>query len=346
MKKKALPLLFLLSSACGLRAPIAHRVTVDVDRDGEHARVTVVTDLARGDNEEMNRRLADAREALQMGRDEWSNRFSGVTLDSERTTLEKDRGELRRVEHVGVMRRDDLQRFFGDTPILTKFTRGDGWSELSVYAGSTARATRQQREEVQQVLDVWSRNAARYVNAMSRLYEFLDAHPQRAVDDFDLLFADAGTAHALDEEEDALVNGARDAMDRLSGQFDAARKSAWSVDEEFDLVYNPFPAEIVIRAPHAVRAFENFAKRGDDTVYIHRSGLLDAIKALDGKWLSPDPLAMLLRADEEHAEMPASRDLAAMPRKGSHVEAREIEEAVVSAITPKSVYRVRWNESQ
>jgi hypothetical protein len=344
MKAKFCVLLMILASACGLRSPVSHRVAIDIERDGEHARVTATTELSRSTSDAMEQRIAVMRDAILSGHDEWSNRFGSLTLESERVILDKERGELRRAEHSGVMKRDDLQRFFGDTPVLTKFTRGDVWAELAIYAGSSARATRPQREEVQRTLDEWSRNAARYVNSMGRLYEFIDRHPQRAEAAFTLLFAEENMAHSKDEEEDALVNGARDAMDALSKQFDTARKSAWSIDEEFDLVYNPFPAEIVVHTPHPITTFDRFAKKGDDTVYIRRAGLLDAIRALEGKWLAPDPLAMMMRADEDHAEMPTNRELAAMPRTTTHMTAKEIEDAVVEALTPGTVYRVRWSE--
>src|SRR5207247_2230330 len=117
-------------------------------------------------------------------------------------------------------------------------------------------------------------------------------------------------AHAIDESEDALVTGAREAMNALSRQFDSARPSGWSVDEEFDLVFNPFPAEIFIHTPRPVSILEGFTKKGEDTAVIRRSGLNDAIRALEGKWLTPDPLAMLLRTDQDNTEMPADRELA------------------------------------
>src|SRR5205085_5818137 len=131
-------------------------------------------------------------------------------------------------------------------------------SELTIYAGSSSRATRAQREDVQRILDQWSQNVARYTEAMSRLYEFIDRHPQRARDDFALLFAEPELAHAIDKEEDALVTGARETMDVLSKTFDGERQSAWSIDEEFDLVYNPLPAEIVVHTPRSIQSSEHF----------------------------------------------------------------------------------------
>ena len=49
----------LLATACGLRSPISHRVTVDLDRDGEHARVTAVTEVSQGESEAMVRQELD-----------------------------------------------------------------------------------------------------------------------------------------------------------------------------------------------------------------------------------------------------------------------------------------------
>ena len=73
---------------------------------------------------------------------------------------------------------------------------------------------------------------------------------------------------------------------------------------------------------------------------IRRAGLLDAVESLEGKWISPDPLAASLRNDED---TPA--DYAKMPRRWSEiVTPAEIEQAVIERLKPASVYRVRWND--
>ncbi|MCU1246953.1 MAG: hypothetical protein JWN02_2863, partial [Acidobacteria bacterium] len=182
------------------------------------------------------------------------------------------------------------------------------------------------------------------VDAVGKLYSYLDAQPLRADAVFTVLFSGEGV-HAAYEEEEALINGVVKAMDRITDRMQQSQSAAYTIDEEFDLVYNPFPAELLIRTPHAVSAAENLERRGDDTVAVRRAGILDAVRSLEGKWISPDPLALVVRADEENRDIPSPKELAAMPRKWTPmVSATDIEHAITTALTPPAAYKVRWTE--
>jgi len=346
MKRLALALFALGMTACAVRSPVHYSVNIELDRDPSRVRVTAVTQLERFPGDDAVReRLRPLRDALAAERDDWSQRFHGVDLDYERVTVERNYGEITRVEHTGVMDRGQLQRFFGDLPLTVAITNVDGTSELAIYPGSSSRATREQQEIVQNALSDWSGDLAQYLNRMSHLYAWLDTHPQAATRDFTLLFEDPEKAHALDPEEDALVTGARTAMAQVTDRLELKKGEAVPIDELFDLVYNPFPAEITIRTPHAFSANENFQRRAGDVVAIPHAGLLDAARSLEGKWLSPDPLAMLLRSEEEKFEMPKPHELALMKRKWSaDVSAEDIQAALVDAVKPAADYRVRWAE--
>lgn len=346
MKRLALLALALALTACGVRAPVRYSVAMDLDRDREHVRVTSVTEMEKtfGD-EAIRQRLRPLRDAIAAERDDWSIRFQQVNPQSERVTLDRQYGELVRAEHSGVMERDQLARFFGDLPMTVTVSRGDGWTELAIYPGSSSRASRQQRETVDQVLDLWSRDVSNYLNRMSHLYRWLDAHPQMAEQAFTLLFEDEERAHAVDEEEDALITGARTAMTAVTERLQRKEGETVPVDELFDLVYNPFPAEISIRTPRTIVGNEHFDKRGDDFVVIPHAGLLDAARTLEGRWISPDPMAMILRSEEEKYEMPSAAELATMKRKWApNLTSRELQDALVAAVKPAETYRVRWVE--
>jgi hypothetical protein len=338
-------LLAAILSACASQSPINNRLVIDFDRDGQRARITSSTDLAldyRG--HVMEQRLAVERDAILANRDEWSHRFAAVNADSERLLLDKDHGVLQHVERSAVVDRDQLHRFFSDTPITLSLARGAGWTELTLYPGTSSRATRPQREEVQRLLASWSRDGAAYVDAVGKLYSYLDAQPLRADAVFTVLFSGDGV-HAAYEEEEALINGVVKAMDRITDRMQQSQPAAYTVDEEFDLVYNPFPAELLIHTPHAIAAVENLERRADDTVAVHRAGILDAVRSLEGQWVSPDPLALVVRADEENRDIPTPRELAAMPRKWTPmVSATDIEHAITTALTPPAAYKVRWSE--
>lgn len=346
MKRLPLLLLVLAASACGLRSPVRYSVNIEMDKDPGLVRVTSVTELQRtwGD-EAVHKRLEPLREALANEHDDWSARFKQVDLQSERVTIERQYGELVRVEHSAVFEREQLARFFGDLPMTVALTKGEGWTELAIYPSSSPRASRQQKEIVEHLLNNWSGDLAEYFNRMSRLYEWLDSQPALAEPTFDLLFADEEKAHAADAEADALLTGARNAMGQVSARLQKKEGESVPVDELFDLVYNPFPAEITIHTPRAIVASEHFEKRGDDLVFIPHAGLLDAARTLEGRWISPDPLAILLRSEEDKFDMPPASELAAMKRKWSlHVSASELQSALINAVKPADSYRVRWVE--
>jgi hypothetical protein len=336
----------LLTAACSVRSPVSNRLTLDLDRDKEHVHVTSVTEIERSAGDEaLRKRLMPLRESILLERDEWSVRFSQFQPPNERIILDRDGGELLRAEHSADLRREDLPRFFSDVPITLQFIEGSKplyWTELDIYPGSSTRASRQQRDAAEHILDVWSHDVAEYFNRISQLYSWLEQHPQRGEDAFTLIFADEGV-HAVDDEEEALVTAARTAITAVSNRLERKEPEAYTIDELFDLVYNPFPAEIIIRTPRPVIESEHFETRGEDTVFIRHAGLIDAARKLENRWISPDPLALLLRADEEHTEMPTAAEMNRMPRKFSPpVSPREVQEALIKAVKPAEVYRVRW----
>jgi hypothetical protein len=333
----------LLAAACGLRGPVASRVTIAPGLEKKLMSITVETDIdAHTAGPAMDARVAELRETLLAGRDEWSSRFAAVPKESERRVVEHKYGLLRHVEHTALIDPDDLQRFFADSGMTLTLTHLGYQHELAIYPGASTRANRQQRERVEKMLAAWSEDAARYFNAVDRLYFFMSQNPQRAEGIFDMLLGDR--QQPLNEQEQALVDTVTDAMDRLTARLQADEKEATTIDEEFDLVFNPFPAEIAVHTPQDVISFENFEKRATDLVVIHRDGLLDAMSALEGRWISPDPLAILLRSGpSEESKLPSPAIVAAMPRRSTpQVTATDVAQAVTEQLRPATVYRVRW----
>jgi len=117
-----------------------------------------------------------------------------------------------------------------------------------------------------------------------------------------------------------------------------------ALHEELDLVFNPFPAEVAVRTPEDILALQYMEERATNLAVIHRDGLLDAMSALEGRWISPDPLAILLRSSQTaDSKVPPPATVAAMPRRSTAaVTASEIEKAVMEELKPASVYRIRW----
>jgi len=308
-------------AACRIERP---DVKLTFDESGERITIDAKTSIP-----------AASRDDVVAGRDEWSLRFQHAGPDRDRVIFDREKGELTTVQHSATIAADDLQKFFYDVPVTTTVLRGDGWTELSIYPGTSDRATRQQREAYDAHLHTAARLVIRYFAAMRTLYAYLDRHPQRAADVFDQLARDDNDPRppAVTKFELGLIREARERIDRV-------HDLDWQAfSQEAELVENPLPAVIRVRVPTRPLIVEGFEREGDDLVVRPRT-LVDAIGELEGRWLSPDPLAMGLRMKTPEEVMAA---VASSPR---HAEAvvgtEEIIAALQEKMRPAARYRVRF----
>ena len=346
MRRLVAVVLLLAFASC---APISDKVVIDFDtRDRELVRVVASTDIdpSRPRNAGVEQRVRAMRDAITAGRDEWSDRFSRVGPDVEQLSFEKRGGILTRYEHSGTITADALQRFVSDLPITVQLTRGEGFSELTLYAGASTRATRQQREHFQRQLERWAVAVARYFQAVHRLYVFLDANPGRAENAFRQIYADDDeSVLAATAEERAFIIGVRKAVDALVEYEDLDATEAYTLAEEADLVLNPFPAEVTIHTSGEITAVEGFTKSDPQRVAIPRPDLLQAVAGLEGQFVSPDPFAAALRADREGKKDVDVDALVKAERKSTALVApSDVAKALVDRMKPASRYRVRWIE--
>ncbi len=340
MKRTLFLPLVLLATACGVRSPIESTLEIVFVEEGR-MRTTARTAIGSYDRNDraMDARVAETRQQLLAGTDEWSGRFNRVRAQSERIVYEKEAGALSKAERSALFPRDDLQRFFGDLSVTVNIQHGEGWTEFSLYPGSSTRATRAQRALVEETLRILSQDVAGYLAAMHRLYQYLEGAPSREVVVFKLLLEDK--EKSLIEEEQALIDDVQRTGTSVSDHLASVRPGQLTIDELFDLVFNPLPAEIGVRVPGAILAVENFEKTAESVVTIRRHGILDAARALENVWLSPDPLAM---GELRNVEL-SVEELAALPRKSTPlVTAAEIEKAFLEKLRPHASYKVRWAE--
>jgi hypothetical protein len=312
----------LLLAACG-RPPIRDEVTIQFHEDRDDITVTAETWFDRGRG---NERVNAARTAAVQGLDDWSVRFARLDPKSDEVTFARHQGELERVTRRIHIPSDDLQRVFSDTSITVNLVRSDGWQELSLIPGTSSRATREQTRHFNGELRAWSEEVARYFVAIDHLYDYLDENPHRARFVFAALLneKDAGVL----EDELPLLEAAVNAMERIGERMDATENDAFTFAEEADLIYNPFPARMVIRVPH------------EKDLVIERVDLFKTIAALEGKWISPDPLAALLKDAS-----PTSEQLAELPRKSASViNPSEIETAIREELVQPRTYSIRWTD--
>lgn len=344
---RALPLALaalLMFGSCA-RFPITEEITIEFSDDASWATVTAQTTFdLEVQSAAIRSRIAAARSAAVAGVDPWGVRFARIAPDYDRVTFEKSRGTLERVTRSARIPSHDLQQVFSDTSITVALSRGDGWTELAFYPAASSRASREQQRRFAEELRRWSGSVARYVTAVDHMYAYLAERPLRA----EYLFAAILDERSVDEappvvleEEQPFVDDVRSSMEEIAAQMDQEAGNASTFAEMADLVHNPFPGRMTIRLPRAPVAVSGFTESAESNdVVVEQVDLFGAISALEGRWVEPDPLAALLRA-----EVPKAREMAAVRRRSrSVISATEIAEAISAELTRPRSYVVRWAE--
>jgi hypothetical protein len=273
------------------------------------------------------------------GRDEWSMRFRNAAPEHDRVVFDRNGGELAAVQHSATIDAENLQKFFYDLPITTKIIRGEGWVELAIYPGTSDRATRQDREDFEKKLNAGAGAARRYINAIRVMYEYLDEHPQRAEEMFYAMFRDK------DDERPPMISKLElELVDAVRAAIDAILDVDWSGDlsRKADMVSNPFPATIVVRTPTKPTLVEGFT-REERGLTIQPKDLLEAIGALEGRWIAPDPLAVALKAPSGTTTEQFVIQLAGAHRHAEPVVGfNEVLAGLREQLKPADRYRVRF----
>lgn len=339
--RRGLVLLALLTAAACTPAPIRNELTVAFGREGNTVTLTSETRFElRPRGTAVQKRVENARSAALSNTDEWAYRFARLEPMEEEVTFRREAGALESVRRSATIRAEDLQDFFTDMNVTVSLIRRDGVSELAFFPGTSGRATRELRQRFDRDLHDWSGAVARYFLAVDHLYSYMSEAPHRA----DVLFAALveadsaeGTA-ALLEDEAPLVDAVLAAMQDLAERIDEQNTRASTLAEETDLVLNPFPARVVVRLPGDPLAIQGFTLGRDGNPTIEPVDLVAGIVKLEGEWISPDPLAAILRD-----QIPSAKELAAMPRRSSPViSASEIANAIRESTTVAPQYSVSW----
>lgn len=329
---------FAFAASCG--TVVHHDLTLTFDDSGERVTVAAATSIPSTKDSKDRARDDRLRDDIMAGRDEWSLRFANANPESYRVILDRARGELVRAERSARIDTADLQKVFFDVAVSAVVTRGDGWAELAIYPGTSTRATRPQRDDAEKKLRAYSERAVRYFHAVRVMYDYMNEHPPRAAELFTALFRDEDDAQPslINDEEHDLVIALRKAVNALTEDTDTEQLEA-----EADLVYNPLPARIVVRVPGEPLLVEGFALGRDKELIAEPPSLLDAVASLEGRWVTPDPLAFATRPDGGGDPAKEAELIAAMPRHTTAVVGPiEVSDAIVQKLRPAPRYRVRW----
>jgi hypothetical protein len=349
-------LLCLAMTSC-FEAPVREELRLRfLPNGGVVATSTVRITDPDGVNPALARRLAETRRDLLEGSDPWGARFAAASPGAERFSWEKRLGTLSSASRSALIAEPEgLEAFFRDTSLGVTYALdpGRGRAELSIVPGPSTRATRRQREEMAKTLDAWTADVAEYLRATQDLYAYLDEHPDRAHACFGALFAerlsekDAKTLSEVTPEEKRKLDRLDGALQRIVAVLNIPEGAAYSPDEVSHLVYDPFPARITLKLPAAPLEMEGFLKAEDGALTVASPGLWEALRSLEGRWLSPDPA--LVYVESARKEGDGSLDLdafLAQPRRSepAHLlpSARETRAEIEARLKPAPLYRVSW----
>ena len=319
---------------------------------------TTLSDHEREDNPVLAARLDEVRRRLLLGEDEWTPRFEGLRPETYDTAFHREEGLLAAAVQEATVDLakdpDALDRFFSDTLVEAAYRAEDGWSELSFQPLAPGRLGRRDRARLDRAIDSWTGVLATYFRAATKLWAYLDRHPDRARPVFGQLLRnvveDEAPPHEenLTSEEKPLVQAVEDARDRATDVLEVEAREAYTVDELSRLAYDPFPARLSVSLPGPVVESEGFAKASDGTLVVPGVDLWDALASLEGTWLAPDPLLITVRQlgskGGDSTESLSLDSVLAVPRRAADPPptADEIRARIVSRLAPEPLYRVVW----
>lgn len=322
----------------GVRVVVTHRITPPSTHN----------------NPALEARIEETRRALVEGRDDWGRAFSAVRPLVEQGSWEKREGGLVRHERSAVLEGpEQLREFFGRTDLRVAFRTGEGNAEFTVFPAGSTRATRTQRERIDQELEAWSGTVAAYLARSHSLFVHLEDHPDRARTCFGQIFSDCLTEEeraALPEptpEEEPLLKTMVESMTAVLEVLKVPAGEAFTLNELSQLAFNPFPAGFIVEAPTPITEVEGFERTGERTVRVPGLGLWEAYAGSRGKWLGPDPLQayleLVLREDETSFDL---EGFCALPRHSAEPpEAQQVRATLEKALTPADSYRIAWKSS-
>ncbi len=342
----ALPLV-----AC-LEPPVSESLDVRMLRDG--ASVVSVGVLLRDPSDydkapRVQQRLEAEARSLENGSDPWSARLRHAEPERQRDIVDRERGGVRRVLRHALLREpEDLRQFFRDTGVGVTYADGKNWAELTLTPGRPARATAAQQKRLEVELDAFSGNLADYSAAMERLYDYLDANPERARACLGEVLSVNTEGEQLTDEESALTARVNEAIGAIGAVLDPAPGEPYTLDEISRLVYDPFPAPLRVTVSGEIVEREGFPGEMASPLQIPVFSLWSAFERLEGRWFSPDPALAMWRDDLAKTGQPFDLDaFLASPRRAAVAPTgSEVRSAIEKQLRPEPIYRVRWTPAE
>jgi hypothetical protein len=335
----------VFAAGCDEKDCVKEQVTVEIG-DTDAITLTARVDVSIVGEEPEHARLRERarkyRDELERGNDAWSRRLAFLTPATEETIYRKTQQQLVSVERRVEIKRSDLARVFGDTPLSFNFFEGPDWTEVVISIGRGRAGTARDRERVDAALRRLTDAYAAYAATVADFYEYLEKHPERAEGAYRKLAELKGDP---DPEDQDLAYFVRifEKMDAFAKVQVVDEAEELSLEAASRLVYDPFPSDLTLKIPTAILESEGFDPRGPQSVEVRRRGLRDAFRSLEGRWVEPDILAiMIAREEADDAPEPDLIALGQLPRRYARPSGGEVRAALLEAMRPRETYRVRW----
>ncbi len=342
-------LLCLPLTAC-FEEPVREHLHLTIRVDGPVV-ATVVQEVAGSEwghnNQQLAERLEGSRETLAQNLDPWSQRFANLSPVAEHQSVESLDGELRRSIHSAVFASfDEVVRLVEADGLTGNVVQTGRVAELQLFPTGGTRATYFQRQDADRLLRRWSEELADYFNAAVDLYAYLDQQPERALPCFADIFDKTeglGETGPLTSVEEKLVERAKEAMEQVADALLVGDDEAFSLNELSRLVYDPFPARLTVAVDADVLDSSGFMI-GDGFFERPAVDVWNALKALEGRWISPDLVtAAAAPAPEDRQPDPDVLFLSSQPRRySSPPTSGEVESAILAELVPQDMLRLRW----
>jgi hypothetical protein len=357
LRRLAAVAVMALGTASCFEPPVAEDLRLEFLPQGL-VTLTVRVLIRDGDdsNVALSRRIEEARRDALAGTDAWSRRFEAFGPVIERGEWEKHEGKLVSMSHSATT--DDpeaLSRFFADTGVAIEWRTREDRAELAIYPPSGGSATRQERQRVTNALDEWSQVLADYFARSAVLWRHLESNPDRARACLAHLFSEeipedeVNASGEISEDERRIIGEVSDAIDEVIGVLAVPKGEAYTLDELSRRVYDPFPAPIAIRVPAPILEVEGFdSVAGGGELHAGGTSLWQALRRLEGRWLSPDPAIGLVDHDLAASGQPfpltdfltRRRTFTTPPSSG------EVRKALSEGLAPVTAYRVTWSQPE
>lgn len=302
-------------------------------------------------------RVEAARSALLSREDLWAAPMRAAAPVKESVGIDFDEGRLvgfRRVASFPNPR--SLGELLAPFGVATTVETIDGVTTLELVPGRPIAASSREVKVAGEALDRFAAAARTALLAASKLSKDLEGDPERARaawrSFFGPVLGDAARGSGEEgtgeppERDRAALEALAESVEVLMEALAAEGEPGYTLDETVERVHDPFPARLAVRLPVPPDDVLGFVAAGDGRWEVPERTLGAALVGLEGEWLSPDPVALFLKAALADEARPAPVDLErflrAPVRAGEIPAAGDLRRALAIRLAPEGLLRLRW----